>query len=42
MQITCPNCEAIMDSGDSCPECDHTDVRGVQCSCAACMNDEDD
>ena len=39
-KIHCPNCHALMDEGDPCPECEHTD-RG-DCQCQFCTEDKDD
>lgn len=38
--IDCPNCESKMNAGESCPECDHTDDLGPDCSCAYCKPQE--
>jgi hypothetical protein len=35
MNKPCPNCEAAMDEGDACPECDHDKFRS-KCPCAHC------
>lgn len=35
--ITCPNCESLMNPGESCPECDHVD--SYDCTCDACVEE---
>lgn len=37
MSYHCPNCEAVMEEGDTCPECDHTEVDA--CPCRQCFLD---
>ena len=32
---TCPNCQAAMNIGDHCPECDHED--DASCTCDHCL-----
>lgn len=39
--ITCPNCGSSMNSGDSCPECSHSDD-GYECDCAFCQAHEEE
>lgn len=34
----CPNCEATMNDGDACPECDHNDAE-LNCQCQACCSE---
>lgn len=36
----CPNCEATMEDGDCCPECDHSEIYS-DCDCAYCAYCED-
>jgi len=31
----CPNCDSLMNTGDSCPECPHRDD-DPDCECRAC------
>ena len=41
-QIRCPNCDAMMNEGEACPECDHTDVADADCICDFCVYGDDD
>lgn len=34
--ISCPNCESLMNAGETCPECDHTEHG--ECICKSCMD----
>ena len=40
-EIICPNCEAAMDEGDSCPECNHNDGDRY-CECDWCIKQDGD
>lgn len=35
-ETACPNCDASMNAGETCPECKHTEVEGEVCECDAC------
>lgn len=37
----CPNCEATMDEGSTCPECEHSEDRS-KCFCASCYANDID
>ena len=36
----CPNCQAAMNVGECCPECEH-DERGDCCECEYCADNQD-
>lgn len=37
----CPNCQATMNVGDACPECDH-DGGDARCDCSYCRHEVDE
>lgn len=40
--MTCPNCNAPMEPGDQCPECEHDDRAEADCVCDYCVYGGDD
>lgn len=32
----CPNCGSTMNAGESCPECEHTELTNRDCDCREC------
>lgn len=37
MYERCPNCESLMNTRESCPECDHS-YKVDECYCRFCVN----
>jgi phage terminase large subunit-like protein len=37
----CPNCESMMNEGETCPECEHDDRIDEVCQCEACLDGDE-